>query len=110
MKPRLLKTRNLAADQQVERYLRHEESERPKKVETQGRRVVAVSAGIDTASPSPLTALSSPGARQGEHGCLGHGEDLSVGRTDQLLPKKIDRGVGAGAVSEVSGGSARRAV
>ena len=37
-----------------------------------------------TASLSPLTAPSSPGA--GDHGCLGHGEDLS----NLLLPKKVD--------------------
>ena len=58
----------------------------PKKVEAlAGRRVVAVSAGTyhslaRTADGAVLTW------GRGNHGCLGHGEDLS----DQVLPKKIE--------------------
>ena len=57
-----------------------------KKVEAlAGRRVVAVSAG-----GSYSIAITADGAvftwGKGEHGCLGHGEDLS----NQLLPKKIE--------------------
>ena len=50
-----------------------------------GQRVVAVSAG-----ERHSLALTADGAvfawGNGEHGCLGHGEDLS----NQLLPKKVD--------------------
>ena len=58
----------------------------PKKVEAfAGQRVVAVLAGEDHS-----LAITADGAvftwGQGEHACLGHGEDLS----NQLLPKKID--------------------
>ena len=67
----------------------------PKKVEAfADQRVVAVSAGAIHS-----TALTADGAvftwGRGEHGCLGHGEDL----LDQLLPKKIEAGApGSGAV------------
>ncbi|EOD08802.1 hypothetical protein EMIHUDRAFT_358730 [Emiliania huxleyi CCMP1516] len=58
----------------------------PKKIEAfAGRRVVAVSAGS-----CHSLALAADGAvyawGEGEHGCLGHGEDLS----NQLLPKKVE--------------------
>ena len=50
-----------------------------------GQRVVAVSAGTYHS-----LALTADGAvltwGKGEHGCLGHGEDLS----NQLLPKKVE--------------------
>ena len=63
-----------------------EEQLLPKKVEAlAGQRVVAVSAG-----GSYSIAITADGAAwswgDGEHGCLGHGEDLS----NQLLPKKIE--------------------
>ena len=62
----------------------------PKKVEAlAGQRVVAVSAGAGHSLCHSL-AITTHGALfawgQGEHGCLGHGEDLS----NQLLPKKIE--------------------
>ena len=58
----------------------------PKKVDDfAGRRVVAVSAG-----GSHCLAFTADAAvftwGKGEHGCLGHGEDLS----NQLLPKKVE--------------------
>ena len=58
----------------------------PKKVEAfAGRRVVAVSAGSNHS-----IAITADGAvftwGKGEHGCLGHGEDLP----NQLLPKKVE--------------------
>ena len=58
----------------------------PKKVEALAdQRVVAVSAGTDHS-----LALTADGPvftwGKGEHGCLGHGEDLS----NQLLPKKVE--------------------
>ena len=58
----------------------------PKKVEAfAGQRVIAVSAG-----GSHSLAITADGAvftwGKGEHGCLGHQEDLS----NQLLPKKIE--------------------
>ena len=50
-----------------------------------GQRVVAVSAGAYHS-----LAITADGAvftwGKGEHGCLGHGEDLS----NQLLPKKVE--------------------
>ena len=63
----------------------------PKKVEAfAGQRVVAVSAG-----GFHSLALTADGAvftwGEGEHRCLGHGEDLS----NQLLPKKIEARGGA---------------
>ena len=58
----------------------------PKKIEAfAGRRVVAVSAG--TLHSIAITADGAVFAwGKGEHGCSGHGEDLS----DQLLPKKVE--------------------
>ena len=58
----------------------------PKKVEAfAGQRVVAVSA-----AQYHSLAVTADGAvftwGEGEHGCLGHGEELS----NQLLPKKIE--------------------
>ena len=58
----------------------------PKKIEAlTGQHVVAVSAGA-----CHSLAITADGAvftwGQGEHGSLGHGEDLS----NQLLPKKIE--------------------
>ena len=58
----------------------------PKKVEAlAGQRVVAVSAG-----GAPSLAITADGAvftwGHGDHGSLGHGEDVS----NQLLPKKIE--------------------
>ena len=58
----------------------------PKKIEAlAGRRVVAVSAGLHHS-----LAITADGAvftwGKGEHGCLGHGEDMS----NQVLPKKVE--------------------
>jgi len=58
----------------------------PKKVEAlAGRRVVAVSAGVNhSIATTADDAVFTWG--KGGNGCLGHGEDLS----NQLLPKKIE--------------------
>jgi len=58
----------------------------PKKVEAMaGQRVIAVSAGGEHS-----LAITADGAvftwGEGEHGCLGHGED----RSNQMLPKKVE--------------------
>ena len=57
----------------------------PKKIDFADQRIVVVSAGTRHS-----LAITADGAvftwGKGEHGCLGHGEDLP----NQLLPKKIE--------------------
>jgi len=73
----------------------------PKQVEAlAGQHVVAVLTGGDQSLALTAGAVFTWG--KGERGCLGHGEDLS----NQLLPKKIERGRRGGEQEGVGAGGA----